>query len=106
MDRFNYGGSGYVWAAGISVDPFGQIHVVGSAPFPGSTVRQWFARHGSETSPGVWSWVNTDQFKFALNYFATGQVIVADPAGNVFTAGQASDSGIVHNWLVRRKLAQ
>lgn len=87
-------------ACGVTVDRNNDVHVTG---FRASGVRHWVTRQRSAVT-GLWS--TTDDFNLALNGWAQGNDIAADPFGNLFAAGAGADSaGVVHNWLVRRKLA-
>lgn len=102
VDQFQYlNGSAQAYA--VTVDRNDDVHVTGTAWTASSSLRHWITRQRSAAT-GAWS--TTEDFSMASNGYAQGSAITADPFGNLFAAGAASDSaGVAHNWLVRRKLA-
>ena len=100
VDQFNLPGGTYAEGRGITIDSNDNVHVTGMAS---STQLNWVTRQRSAAT-GTWS--TTDLFSLAANQTTVGRAITADPAGNLFAAGYGYDSaGVLHGWLVRRKLA-
>lgn len=102
VDQFKYpNGSGRAY--GVTVDRNNDVHVTGSGWLATSTLQHWITRRRSAAT-GLWS--TGDDFVYGSNASTLARAITADPLGNVFATGMATDSsGVPHNWLVRRKPA-
>jgi hypothetical protein len=100
VDQFTLTSGSPAEARGIAVDANNNVHVTG---FGTTTKKNWVTRQRSATT-GAWS--TSDVFSLGSNNNTEGKSITADPAGNLFAAGYGSDpAGVLHGWLVRRKLA-
>ena len=102
VDEFRLSGGSYAEGRGIKIDSNNNVHITGMATSPQGNWN-WVTRQRSAAT-GTWS--TTDLFSLAPNQTTQGRSITADPAGNLFAAGYGYDAaGILHGWMVRRKLA-
>lgn len=100
VDQFSLPSGSYAEGRGIAVDSQNNLHVTGMAS---STQWNWVTRQRSATT-GLWS--TTDLFTLASNKTTRGKAITADPFGNLFAAGDGTDSASdFHGWIIRGKVA-
>ena len=101
MDDFKLSGGSYAEGKGIAVDSNNNVHVTGMATFsPGKW--NWVTRQRSAAT-GAWS--TSDTFSLASGQDTVGRAIARSPAGSLFAVGAGSDAaGVLHGWIVRRKL--
>jgi hypothetical protein len=85
----------------VSIDLAANVHVTGSAFATGGSYSHWITRRLAAAT-GTWS--TTDHYFASPLNMSVGMSIVADPAGNVFAVGWASEPSDSRNWVVRRQL--
>lgn len=101
VDDFRLSGGSYAEGKSLAVDANNNVHVTGMAA-TSQGKWNWVTRQRSAAT-GAWS--TTDLYSLAASQDTEGRAITAGSSGTLFAAGSGYDAaGVLHGWLVRRRL--